>query len=105
MTEYYDYGDEWETDDERKSHYYSRCQEAQEMCERMYNHNYNCLPGKNDRNVADLMDVYTDWCDEEYEELSSSLTDETTRAQEDHLQMRHSNMLKSQLFRMTRRPD
>ena len=105
MTKYYDYADDWETDQERISHYYSRCGEAEQLCARMYNHNYNCLPGKNDKNVADLMDVYTDWCDYEYDELSSCLEKEPTRAEEDQLQIRHRNMLKSQLFHMTKRPD
>ena len=105
MTKYYDYADDWETDQERISHYYSRCGEAEQLCARMYNHNYNCLPGKNDKNVADLMDVYTDWCDYEYDELSSCLEKEPTRAEEDQLQIRHRNMLKSQLLHMTKRPD
>ena len=105
MAEYYDYGDEFTTDEERISYYYKRCQEAQDMCERMYNHNHNCLEGKRGKNINDLQELYYDWVMEESEELLCTLDDDLSDAADDQLRHRHYNMLKSQLFHMTKRPD
>ena len=105
MPEYYDYVDDFTTDQERISYYYKRCQEAQEMCERMYNNNHNCLAGKGGENVCDLADTYSDWVDDEVDELLCSLDDEPSDAADDQLRSRHYNMLNTQLYHMTRRPD
>ena len=105
MAEYYDYGDEFTTDEERISYYYKRCQEAQDMCQSMYINNHNCLEGKRGKNINDLQELYYDWVMEESEELLCTLDDDLSDAADDQLRHRHYNMLKSQLFHMTKRSD
>tara|TARA_R110001632_G_scaffold206447_1_gene330312 strand:+ start:161 stop:1051 length:891 start_codon:yes stop_codon:yes gene_type:complete len=103
MKEYYNYDEEWETDEERITHYFSRCQEAQEMCEQIYNNNYKCLAGKNDKNIADILETYTDWCDEEYEELSACIA-EQTEGRCAHLTDKYYKLLDAHIYRMTKHP-
>ena len=105
MTEYYDYDDDFTTDEEKISYYYKRCQEAQEMCERMYNNNYNCLEGKKGKNTCTLQDIYYDWCAEEVDELSCCLVNDLSDAARDNLESRHYTMLKTKLYRMTKHPE
>ena len=102
ITQYYKYDEDYDTDEERIRHYYSRCQEAQEMCERMYNNNYNCLEGKKGKNSNTIVETYTDWCDEELEELTSVIDDPGDEFRRE-LEDRHYKMLKTSLWRMTKK--
>jgi len=101
---YYKYDENFDTDEERIRHYYNRCHEVQKTCEEMYIVNHNCCEGYKSKYKNDILDLYTDWCDEELEELLGVIEDPCESVQ-DQLENRHYNMLNSQLRDMTRRAD
>lgn len=89
--------EDFEDDDEKKRYYYDRQQVALDLVISMFATNYKYVPGKNDRNISDLCDVFLDFVDDEMDVLEENLEEETSNAEDDQLEHRYLKMLESQL--------
>lgn len=89
--------DDFDDDDEKKRYYYDRQQVALDLVISMFATNYKYVPGKNDKNISDLVGVFIDFIDDEMDELRENLEEETSEAEDDQLEQRYLKMLKSQL--------